>query len=140
MNAVDIVTTIYDFYGKGDIKSGLEYCANDIRYSWPVDERYSRYAGCSNNLDAFEQRLNDLRDRFEYHSFTPVAIFGSGDRVAAQIRFDMTHRASGQRLQFESAHFWTIRDGKATELIEFYDSALIAENERIAEQRAAAAA
>ncbi len=137
MNAVDIVRTLYDFYAQGDIKSGLQYYADDICYKWPVDDRYSRFSGCTGNRDAFEQRLNDLRDRFEYHSFTPVAIFGSGDRVAAQIKFDMTHRASGERLQLESAHFWTIRDGKATELIEFYDTALIAESERLAQERAA---
>ena len=139
MNAVDIVKTIYGFYAAGDVKSGLEYCAEDIRYDWPVDSRFSPFSGSCTNRHAFEQRLNDLQQRFEYHSFEVVAIFGSGERVAAQMRFDMTHRASGERLQFEGAHLWTVRDGKATELIEFYDSALVAESERIAQQRASAA-
>jgi uncharacterized protein len=39
----------------------------------------------------------------------------------------MRRRTSGIEFRMEVADFWTVRDGKAVELVEFYDTALAAQ-------------
>lgn len=67
-----------------------------------------------------------LDNDFEYRSFRPVDFIHSGDRIAAQVEIHLTRRTNGQELVMRTADFWTVRDGKVVEMVEYYDTALAA--------------
>jgi ketosteroid isomerase-like protein len=55
-----------------------------------------------------------------------VEIIDGGDKIAAQVEIHLTRKTTGQQLVMRTADFWTIRDGKVTEMVEYYDTALAA--------------
>ncbi len=132
MNAVDTVKKIYEHYSRGDMESGLALCSPETRFSWKADPGFTRFCGSGSGVDEFRRRLELLHEVFDYNSFRVMTIFGDQERVAAIVEMELTHRASNRPVRLENAHFWTVKDGKVTDLDEFFDSALVAEIDRAA--------
>ena len=108
MGGVDVVKSLYDAYAKRDIKGALDHCADDVVFRWVAEPEMS------------------LDNDFEYRSFRPLDYIHSGDRVAVQVEIHLTRRTNGQELVMRTADFWTVRDGKVVEMVEYYDTALAA--------------
>ncbi|MFI0842458.1 nuclear transport factor 2 family protein [Mesorhizobium sp. IMUNJ 23232] len=132
MNAVDTVKKIYELYAAGDLEGTMNLCAPDVRFVWKADPGFTRFCGTQAGLEQFRRRLDHLHEVFDYNSFRVVSIFGDGERVAAETEIEMTHKGSNKRMRLENAHFWTVKDGKVTELTEYYDTALVADADRAA--------
>ncbi|MEQ1952817.1 nuclear transport factor 2 family protein [Mesorhizobium yinganensis] len=132
MNAVDTVKKVYELYVGGDMEGALSLCAPEACYAWKADPGYTRFCGTGTGLDQFRQRLQLLQEVFHYNSFRIVSIFGDDERVAAVTELELTHKASNKQVRLENAHFWTVKDGKVTELAEYFDSAMVAEIDKVA--------
>ncbi|RWC36552.1 MAG: nuclear transport factor 2 family protein [Mesorhizobium sp.] len=126
MRGADVVKNLYDTYAKRDIEGALVDCADDIVFRWVAEPAQSRYAGVAKGKQEFLARLLALDDDFEYRRFIPVEIIDGGDKVAAQVEIHMTSRTTGEEFVMRTADFWTLRDGKIIEMVEYYDTALAA--------------
>jgi uncharacterized protein len=126
MRAVDLVNNFYQAYADRDIEGALAHCADDVVFRWIADPRQSRRAGSARGKQEFLARLVDLNEDFEYRRVIPVEIIDGGDKVAAQVEIHLTRRTSGDEFVLRTADFWTLRDGKIIELVEYYDTALAA--------------
>ena len=125
MRGVDIVKNLYDAYAKRDIVGALGHCSDDVVFRW-IAEPQSPYIGTGNGKQEFLARLMSLDNDFEYRRFIPVDIVDGGDKIAAQVEIHLTRRTTGQELVMRIADFWTIRDGRVIEMVEYYDTALAA--------------
>jgi ketosteroid isomerase-like protein len=126
MHGADVVKNLYDAYAKRDIEGALADCADDVVFRWIANPLQSRYAGVARGKQEFLARLLALNDDFEYRQFIPIEIIDGGDKVAAQVEIHMTRRTTGGEFVMRAANFWTIRDGKIAEMVEYYDTALAA--------------
>jgi ketosteroid isomerase-like protein len=126
MRAADIVKNLYQAYAKRDIEGALVDCADDMVFRWIADPVQSRYAGVARGKQEFLSRLVALDGDFEYRRFIPVEIIEDGDKVAAQVEIHLTRRTTGDEFVLRTADFWTVRDGKIIEMVEYYDTALAA--------------
>ncbi|MER9895355.1 nuclear transport factor 2 family protein [Mesorhizobium sp. M0119] len=126
MRGADVVKKLYDAYAKRDIEGALVDCADDVVFRWIADPVQSRYAGVARGKQEFLARLVALDSDFEYRRFMPVEIIDGGDKVAAQVEIHLTSRTTGDEFVLRTADFWTVRDGKIIELVEYYDTALAA--------------
>jgi ketosteroid isomerase-like protein len=126
MRGADVVKKLYDAYAKRDIEGALVDCADDVVFRWIADPVQSRYAGVARGKQEFLARLVALDSDFEHRRFVPVEIIDGGDKVAAQVEIHLTRRTTGDELVLRTADFWTVRDGKIIELVEYYDTALAA--------------
>ncbi|RWB24787.1 nuclear transport factor 2 family protein [Mesorhizobium sp.] len=126
MRGADVVKNLFDTYAKRDIEGALVDCADDIVFRWVAEPAQSRYAGVAKGKQEFLARLLALDDDFEYRRFIPVEIIDGGDKVAAQVEIHMTRRTTGEEFVMRTADFWTLRDGKIIEMVEYYDTALAA--------------
>ncbi|MFD1984886.1 nuclear transport factor 2 family protein [Mesorhizobium newzealandense] len=125
MRGVDVVKNLYDAYAKRDIEGALVDCADDIVFRW-VAEPQAPFIAAGNGKQEFLARLMALDSDFDYRSFVPVDIIDGGDRIAAQVEIHLTRKTTGQELVMRTADFWTVRDGKIVEMVEYYDTALAA--------------
>ncbi|MDQ6437828.1 nuclear transport factor 2 family protein [Mesorhizobium sp. LHD-90] len=130
MSAVGIVKKMYGLYAQGDLDATMNLCAPDVRFVWKADLGFTRFCGTEAGLEQFRRRLDRLHKVFDYNSFRIVSIFGDSERVAAETKIEMTHKASNKRVRLENAHFWTVRDGKVAELIEYYDAAMVTDADK----------
>ena len=125
MHGVDVVKNVYDAYAKRDIVGAMAHCSDDVVFRW-VAEPEAPYIGTGNGKHEFLARLVALDRDFEYRRFVPVDIVDGGDKIAAQVEIHLTRRTTGRELVMRTADFWTIRDGKVIEMVEYYDTALAA--------------
>jgi len=125
MRGVDVVKNLYDAYAKRDIVGALGHCSDDVVFHW-VAEPQAPFIGAGNGKQEFLARLMSLDDAFEYRRFVPVEIIDGGDKIAAQVEIHLTRKTTGQELVMRTADFWTIRDGKVVQMVEYYDTALAA--------------
>ena len=126
MQAVDLVRKIYAAHAAGDGDSVENLCADDITFDWAADSQYAKYAGPGQGKVAFLERLAALGKDFEYQSLLHTDVIAEGDRVAVQVKVRMTGRATGRSILLRGADFWTVREGKIVDFVQYYDSALAA--------------
>ena len=126
MSAVETVRNIYAAYSRGDLDGSLSYCSDDICFTWVAEPNLVAFAGRCENKQDLRRRMIELHDVYEYRSFTPVDIFGGGDRVAAQTVLELTRRDNGKAFTLRCCDIWTVRNGVATEMVEYYDTGLLA--------------
>ncbi|MBA3446199.1 MAG: nuclear transport factor 2 family protein [Pseudaminobacter sp.] len=127
MTPLETIQNVYKAYGAGDIEGALSYCADDVCFRWVAEPELMAYAGECNGKAAFLERLNALHKDYEYHSFRPIEIIDGGDRLAAQVEMELTRRDNGKKFVLHAAEFWTVRNGAVTHMVEYYDTAKIAE-------------
>jgi ketosteroid isomerase-like protein len=124
MTAGDVIRQLYDAYAKRDIEGALAHCSDDVDFHWIAEPAQTQYAGYCKGKQAFLDRLLALDKDFEYRKFIPVDWVENGDRVAVQVEIHLTRRTTGQELVMRTADFWTVEDGRAVKMIEYYDTAL----------------
>lgn len=125
MSAKQIVMDAYKAFGGGDIEAALKDCADHVEFRWACDDSNWPMSGRCVGKSAFVGRLNALREAFDYNSVRPATVIAEGDRVAAQVELDLTHRATARRVKLENAHFWRIDNNRVVELVEYFDTALV---------------
>jgi uncharacterized protein len=127
MQTVDMVRTIYAHQSAGEVDRVLAFCHDDVRFLWVASQPANPHAGTFRGREDLRTQLTGLHELFVYRSFEPVDFIAQGDRVASRAQVHMTRRSNGREFTVPLADFWTFRDGKVAELIEYYDTALIAE-------------
>jgi ketosteroid isomerase-like protein len=75
---------------------------------------------------ALHSALERLCEVFRASAFDVTSMIIEGDRAAVICRAAFEYTPSGERLDLDLVHFWTFRDGKAIELVEFFDTAHVA--------------
>lgn len=123
----NIIRDIYSAYAARDIDAVAARLADDARFVWSARAEFVPHAGTVEGRSAFVDRLNALDEVFTFQSYEPIDLICDGDRAAARIHATVTGKGTGRTEKLELAHFWRLRDGKATELVEFYDTALVAQ-------------
>ncbi len=75
--------------------------------------------------DAVEFFL-ELLEEWKMEHWSPETFVHQGDHIAMFGRCAWTHRGTNKSMECRIAHLWTFKDGKATDVIEVFDSALAA--------------
>ena len=65
-----------------------------------------------------------LAEQLTFNDFQVLDLIASGDRVAAEIRLDVTSKASGERIVSDEVHLWTFDDhGRVVVFRHYVDTA-----------------
>lgn len=71
----------------------------------------------------FEGLFARIGAEYEGFTVTPVTFIASGDRVVAMGRYTGTNRATGEALDAQFAHVFTVSGGKVTRFQQYTDTA-----------------
>jgi|SRR5579871_4376291 len=72
------------------------------------------------------QALKALCDNFRASNYEMRSLLIDGDRAAAICRADFQYVLTSETFSLDLVHFWTFKDGKAVELVEYFDTAHVA--------------
>jgi ketosteroid isomerase-like protein len=111
MSHTATVQSLYEAFGRGDVPAILEYLAEDVaweRWDSPLSAAeagipYLQPRTGRAEVTGFFEALGGL----EFHAFETYAFLESGDKVAVQVRIDVTVKGSGKRVQDDEVHLWT---------------------------------
>ncbi len=122
---VAFVKGLYAAFGRGDVPAVLGSFADDIE--WHEAEGMP-YGGVHRGGDAVVQNVfAPIATDVEGFAVTAEEFVGSGDTVAAVVRYTGTGKVSGKTLDVPVVHVWDIRDGKVVRFRQFIDTVRFAE-------------
>ena len=127
MDVRQTVTQLYRDYESANVAKIMDGLPDHFCFEWESDPdtppSYTR--ACKTKYELAE-RMGEIAEKFEFHSYRPTIILVDGDHAAAQLQVEWTSRATGQRFRARVAHFWSFEDGIPVSLVEYMDTALIA--------------
>ena len=120
---VAVVDGLYQAFAKGDVPTALGFM--DANIVWNEAENFpyadkNPYIGSDAVLNGVFARLGA---EWEYWNLKDIQLHDmSGNRVLATLRYDAKHKTTGKVIDAQTAHWWTLRDGKITAFQQFTDT------------------
>ena len=119
--SVDVVRGVYQAFGRGDVPAVLGAMADDIE--WHEAEGMP-YGGVYHGGEAVAQNVfGPITQDVVDFAVTAEEFIGSGDAVAAVVRYTGTGKATGKQLNLPVVHVWDVRNGKLAQFRQFIDTA-----------------
>ena len=120
---VAVIDGLYQAFAKGDIPAALEPMDAGIVWneaeSFPYADK-NPYVGPEAVLNGVFARIGA---EWEYWNLTDIELHDvSGNKVLATLRYDAKHKATGKTIDSQTAHLWTLEDGKITAFQQFTDT------------------
>jgi len=120
-----LVLSLYEAFRRGDVQYILDQCTDDVEWitEGPSTIPYvGRYVGKSGVAGFFEALGSTQSDQ----ELTTEKVLAQGDLVTTVGRYAATVKDTGKRADSMLAHVFTIRDGKVSEFLDFFDTAAFA--------------
>ncbi len=130
MTNKEIVQKAYECFGTGDIPGLLELYSDDVTWTTPVVDNVS-YSGARQGKEAVAEFFQLLGETDEFSHFAPTEFIAEGDRVVVLGDFTVTIKATGKTYSTDWVHICTVKDGKITSFLEFFDTAAANEANRL---------
>jgi len=127
MDIRQTITQLYRDYENRDLEKILAALPDDFVFEWPFDPSTARYSGICRTKGELVQHLADIAASFQFNAYHATNILVDGDRAAAQLQLDLTSSRTGRRFQATIAHFWSFKDGIPVHLVEYMDTAVMAD-------------
>ena len=123
--SVEVVKGVYASFAQGDMPAVLGAFADDIE--WHEAEGMP-YGGVYRGGDAVVQNVfAPIATDVEGFAVTAEEFVGSGDTVAAVVRYTGTGKVTVKTLDVPVVHVLDVRDGKVTRFRQFIDTVKFAE-------------
>jgi len=116
------VLNLLDAYYAGDIEGALSRCSDDIDFvaNAPVD--ILPHLGHRHGKAEVRKMWQTVHARYSSLRYELPSIVAEGDKVAVHLRAFFRKRRSDRIVQFDIAVFFTLRDGRVTQIREIMDS------------------
>ncbi len=118
----EIIRACYEKFGRGDISGLLEHLSDDIDLTAPEIEN-APHGGIWHGRKAVEKFFELVNEAEEITDYEPREYIAKGDRVVVLGRSTATVRATGRHYSTEWVHVHTMKNGRITSFIEFFDTA-----------------
>ncbi len=118
--SIEVVKGIYGAFEQGDVPAVLGAFTDDIEW---YEAEGMPYGGLHRGGAAVAENVfGPISEDVDGFAVTPEEFMGSGDTVAAVVRYTGTGKATGKALNVPVVHVWDIRDGKAARFRQFIDT------------------
>jgi hypothetical protein len=121
---LDVIRRGYDAFGRGDINTLLE--SFDEQVSWvtpgPPELATSGRRTGRQEVAEFFVSVNEL---FDIQRFEPKDFLAQGDRVVVVGSETARARSTGNVIELDWVHVFTMRNGKVVAFQEFFDTAAV---------------
>ena len=114
-----MLRSAYESFARGDVPAVLALFDDAIVWNTPDTVRFG---GTSTGPAGVGEFFSHLPENYAELSVQPDRFIEQGDTVVA-IGTHHGRSHSGVSFQLPFAHVWTMRDGKATSFLEFFDTA-----------------
>ena len=121
----DVIMSIYKAYEARDLDSVLSKCKDSMCFVWNAGEALQPYCGECHGKAAFVEKLKLIDADWEVMKYQVVELICEGDRAAGRVQIKYRNKNTGNVVETEIGHFWQLEDGKASKLVEFYDTATV---------------
>jgi ketosteroid isomerase-like protein len=122
---VKLVQDAYAAFKRGDIKSIVDACANDIEWTSP-GEGLIPTGGTYRGLAGVSRFFQNVGQSVEFAAFEPRTFVAQGDTVVSFGNYRAKVKETGKYAESDWAMVFTIRDGRFVRFQEYADTAAFA--------------
>jgi ketosteroid isomerase-like protein len=116
------VLNLLDMVYAGDIEGALSRCTEDIDYLAPAPIEIMPHMGHHRGRAEVRAQWQTVHDRHSQMRYEVRAMVAEGDTVAAHLRVFLTKRSNGRIMQFDTAMFFSFRDGSVSRISQVIDT------------------
>ena len=116
------VLNFLEAFCAGDIEGALARCSDDLVLTAPAPIEILPHMGPHRGKDAIRKTWQIIHRRYSSLRHEVRDLVVEGDTVAANLRAFFEKRGSGRIVQFDIAVFYTLREGRITEIREIMDT------------------
>ena len=124
MSNVEIITGLYEAFGRGDVPAVLGAMAPDIHWHEAEGNPYmpsgEPFVGPDAVLNELFMKLGGDFEGFTVH---PNTYHDAGDVVVVEARYSGKSNHNGMQLDTQVCHLWTVKDGKITKFQQYVNTA-----------------
>ncbi len=120
MTPTQLVQSLFDAFGRGDIPFILERVSPECR--WTTPGLAVPYAGTYRGRDGAAQFFTRLAEAEEFLAFEPRQFFADGERVIALGYEKCRVRRTGKEASTEWAMLFRVQNGHVVEYQSWYDT------------------
>ena len=116
------VLNFIDSFVTGDIEGALSYCVDNLDYlaSAPID--ILPHMGHRHGKTETRKLWQTIYTRYDHLRHEVRTIAAEGDKVAVDLRAFFRKRTNQRIVQFDMAAFYTLRDGRISQIREIIDT------------------
>lgn len=122
-NNIQIIQDAYGKFTGGDIAGLLDLLSENVQWITPEIEN-APFAGTRSGLGEVSEFFLLLDESEETTRFEPTEFIAQGDRVVALGKYGATVKETGRSYETDWVHVFTVKDGKISSFVEFFDNAL----------------
>jgi uncharacterized protein len=116
---------VYGDFGRGDIPAVLKTLTQDIEWFTPGPPAIIPYAGERTGPEQVAQYFAEFGSAIEMTAFEPRQFFAGDDQVVVLGHYSARVKATGNVIESEWVHAFTLRDGKIAKFRGYEDSAAV---------------
>jgi uncharacterized protein len=116
------VLNFLDTFYAGDVEGALARCSDDIELIAPAPIDVLPHMGRRRSKAEVRHTWQTVHARYSSLRHEIRDIVAEVDKVAVNIRAFFTKRGNGRIVQFDIAVFFTLRDGRITQICEVMDT------------------
>lgn len=127
---VEILKVAYDSWSKskgGSVDEWMKVCAANIAFGSLAQgaAEGARYLTAYNNRDALKGYFDGIARDWDMVDWTTKNFIAQGDRVVALVQCTWKFKKTGKVVSTPKCDVWRMKDGKAVEFYEYYDTAQV---------------
>jgi len=120
-----LIQSVYDAFGRGDVPFIASRVRPEARWDFNVTNSDVPWHVPVTGPAEVPRLLGALVENVELEAFEPKQFIAMDGEVIAHIRIAYSVKRTGQRVDQEQLHWWTVRDGKIARLRHFEDTAQV---------------
>ena len=121
LNSQRVLKFLDTFYS-GDIEGALAHCSDDIEFFSSAPTDILPHMGHHRGKDDVRKMWQTVHRRYSSMRYEVRIILAEDDKVAANIRVFFSKAANQRIVQFDLAAFYTLREGRITDIREIMDT------------------
>ena len=116
------VLSLLDDLAAGDIEAALERCTDDVDFLTHAPIDILPHMGPRRGKAELREMWKTVHVRYSHIRYDAPIVIAEGDKVAAYLRAFFTKRSNARVVQFDMAAFYTLREGRVSQIREIIDS------------------
>jgi ketosteroid isomerase-like protein len=120
-----LIQTIYEAFGRGDVQLIASKVRQDARWDFNVTKSDVPWHVPVTGPSEVPRFLAAFVENVTLEAFEPRQFIAAGDEVVVHVRIAYTVKRTGERVDQDQLHWWTVRDGKIARLRHFEDTAQV---------------
>jgi ketosteroid isomerase-like protein len=116
------VLNFLELFYAGDIEAALARCSEDVKFFANAPMDILPHMGHHRGRDDVRKMWQTIHNRYSSLRYEVPIIVADDERVAANIRVFFRKITNSRTIQFDIAAFYTLREGRITQIREIMDT------------------